>query len=172
MPKLTKKEQAEELFVRAAREYEHGNRRSAFLLMLSAAKLGDIGAQVNVGNYYADAQGVRRNCELALCWYKRAYRRGYSAAAHNIGVMLRNENQVKRALQWFVRAVKLGDEESNLEIGKHYLMGERNPRRAIPYLRRVKPSRWITEAGAEEAQRLLKQATRMLRSKHSESQLS
>ena len=163
-PKLTRKEQAEKLFVRADREEELGNRRSAFRLMLAAAKLGDIGAQLNVGNYYDHAQGVRRNRELALYWYKRACRRGYSAAAHNIGVMLRKENQVKCALKWFVRAVELGDTESNLEIGKHYLIAERNPRRAIRYLRRVKSSDWVTEAGCEEAQKLLKQATRMLRS--------
>lgn len=166
MPKLTRKEQAEKLFVCADREEELGNRRSAFRLMLAAAKLGDIGAQVNVGNYYDAGQGVRRNRGCALYWYKRAYRRGYPAAAHNIGVMLRREGQVRRALQWFTRAVELGDTESNLEIGKHYLIAERNPRRAIRYLRRVKSSDWVTEAGCEEAQRLLKQATRMLRSAH------
>ena len=163
MRKLNKKERAVALFVRADQEQERGNRRSAFRLMLSAAKLGDIGAQVNVGNYYDDAQGVRRNRELALYWYKRAYRRGDSAAAHNIGVMLRKEKQFKRALQWFTRSVELGDEESNLELGKHYLVAERNPQKAMRYLRRVRPSGWVTEAGAEEAQKLLKQARRMLR---------
>lgn len=164
MPKLTKKEHAENLFVRADREEERGNRRPAFRLMLAAAKLGDTGAQVNVGNYYDHAQGIRRNRELALYWYKRAYRRGHSAAAHNIGVMLRKEGQVRRALRWFVRAVELGDAESNLEIGKHYLVAERNPQKAIRYLHLVKPCGWVTEAGCEEAQRLLKQARRMLRS--------
>jgi len=164
MPKSNKRQKADDLFVRAEREQERGDRRSAFRLMLAAAKLGDIGAQVNVGNCYDDAQGVRRNRELALYWYRRAYRRGCSAAAHNMGVMLRKENQLKRALRWFARAVELGDEESNLEIGKHYLIEERNPRRAIPYLRRVRPSGWVTEAGVEEAQKLVKEATRALRS--------
>lgn len=162
MQKLTKKQQSDELFLRADREYERGNRRSAFRLMLSAAKLGDLGAQVNVGNFYDAAHGVRRNRELALYWYKRAYRRGDSSAAYNTGVMLRKENQLKRALQWFARAVELGDEEANLEIGKHYLTVEKNPQKAMRYLRRVRPSGWVSEAGAEEAQKLLKQARRML----------
>jgi TPR repeat protein len=119
MSRLTNKAKASALFIRADQEEERGNLRSAFRLMLSAARLGDTGAQVNVGNYYDDAKGVQRNRSAALYWYKRAYRRGDSGAANNIGVLWRKEKQFKRALGWFVRAVKLGDDEANLEIGKH-----------------------------------------------------
>ena len=133
---LTNKAKADALFCRAEREEESGKLNSAFRLTLAAAKLGDVGAQINVGNYYDDAKGVRRNREAALYWYTRAYRRGYSSAAHNIGVLLRKEKQFKRALAWFLRAVKLGDAEANLEIGKHYLHIEGNPRKAISYLQR------------------------------------
>jgi hypothetical protein len=131
--------------------------------MLAAAKLGDTGAQTNVGNYYDDGKGVRRNRAAALYWYKRAYRRGVSSAAHNIGVLWRNEGKLKRAVYWFSRAVDLGDDESNLDIGKHFLHNEKNPRKAISYLRRVTPSGWVSEAGLEEAALLLQEAKRRLR---------
>jgi TPR repeat protein len=61
MPLLTNKAKAADLFIRAAKAEERGDLRSAFRLLLFAAKLGDIGAQLDVGNYYDSASGVRRN---------------------------------------------------------------------------------------------------------------
>ena len=155
---------ADSLFIRAAKQEEQGKIKPAFRLMLAAAKLGDIGAQVNVGNYYDAGSGVRRNRSASLYWYKRAYRRGDSCAASNIGVLWRNEKKFHRALYWFFRSVKLGNEEANIEIGKHYLYNEDNPRKAILYFKRVKPTGWVSELGVEEAAKLLKEAMRKLKS--------
>jgi TPR repeat protein len=163
MDRPTKKERAEMLWLRAEQREEEGKVRVAFRLMLAAAKLGSIAAQLNVGNYYDDGLGVRRNRAAALYWYKRAYRRGDSSAAHNIGVLWRNEGNHGRSLYWFSRAVKMGDEESNLDIGKHFLRNENNPKRAIPYFKRVKPTGWVSEVAAEEAKRLLRQAQRQVK---------
>src|SRR5689334_22243105 len=116
MATTTIKARANELFVRAEQCEANGQLKKAFRLMLAAAKLGDLGAQLNVGNYYEDGTGVRRNRAAALNWYRRAYRRGDASAANNIGVLWRNEKQLKRALAWFTRAVKLGDDEANLAI--------------------------------------------------------
>ncbi len=129
--------------------------RSAFRLYLKAAKNGDSGSQLNVANLYDAGDGVRRNCEAALYWYKRAYRRGSASAASNIGVSWRNEKKPKLALEWFRKAVRLGDDEANLEIALHYLREERNPAKAVPYLERVRESSCVTQAGAERAARLL-----------------
>lgn len=87
---ISKKARANELFVRAEQCEGNGQLNKAFRLMLAAAKLGDVGAQLNVGNYYDDGTGVRRNREAALDWYRRAYRRGYASAASNIGVLWPN----------------------------------------------------------------------------------
>jgi TPR repeat protein len=165
MPRLTKKSKASALFVRADKQDELGRKRSAFRLMLAAAKLGDSGAQVNVGNYYDDGKGVQRNRSAALYWYKRAYRRGDSCAAHNMGALWRGEGKLRRALYWFFRSVKLGDDESNLDIGKHFLHNEKNPRKAILYLQRVTPKKCVTEDGVEEAARLLRDAKNLLKAR-------
>ncbi len=163
MPTENKKQKAESLFLATERAEERGDLRSAFHLLLVAAKLGDVGAQLNLGNYYDDGTGVRRNRSAALYWFKRAYRRRYSSAAHNIGIVWRNENKPARSLSWFRRAVKLGDDESNIDIAKHYWFNEKNPRRAIPYLKRIRLSKWVSEAGLEEAAALLTEAQRQLR---------
>jgi TPR repeat protein len=155
--KRSRKQYAEELFIRAAKHEENGQLRSAFRLYLAAAKAGDTSCQLNVGNFYDAGTGVRRNRLAALYWYKRAYRRGDSCAANNIGVMWRNDKKPKRALEWFQKAVRLGDEEANLEIAKYYLRNEPNTLKAIRHLEKVCQSDCVTEAGKEEATRLLKQ---------------
>jgi TPR repeat protein len=77
----------DELFIRADKQADEGNFKSAFRLFLAAAKAGDSSCQINVGNYYDAGKGVRRNRSAAMYWYKRAYRRREASAAHNIGVM-------------------------------------------------------------------------------------
>ena len=129
------KSKTEDLFTRANKEAEAGKLRVAFHLYLAAAKAGGTSSQIN---------------------NKRAYRRGDSCAAYNIGVMWRNDRKYGRALYWFKRAVRLGDHEANLEIAKHYLQVERNFSKAIPHLEKVRASNRVTEAGLEEARTLLR----------------
>jgi TPR repeat protein len=156
--KRPRKSKTDDLFMRADKLADEGDLKSAFRLFLAAAKAGDSSCQINLGNFYDDGKGVRRNRSAAMFWYKRAYRRGESSAAHNIGVMWRNEKKHRRALEWFKKAVKLGDDEANLEIAKHYLEVDHNPRSAIPHLRKVCESNWVTEAGRAEANTLLRRA--------------
>jgi TPR repeat protein len=156
--KPSQKSKAEELFIRAEQQEAKGKLRSAFSLYLAGAKAGESGCQLNVGNYYDDGTGVRRNRKAALYWYKRAYRRGMASAAHNIGIVWRNDNNPKRALKWFQKAVRLGDDEANLEIAKYHLQRQHNPAKAIRHLEKVLRSNWVSEAGLEEARKLIKQA--------------
>lgn len=155
------KAKLDELFIRANKHAEAGNLKQAFRLYLTAAKAGDTSCQVNLGNLYDEGLGVRRNRASAMYWYKRAYRRGDPSAANNIGVMLRKKGKYRRALYWFERAVGLGDDEASLEIAKHYLQIERDFSKAIPHLERVCASNRVTEAGREEAQRLLRRTNRL-----------
>ena len=161
--KQPRKSKTDDLFSRADKLEDSGDLRAAFRLFLAGAKAGDSSCQLNVGNYYDDGKGIRRNRAAGLYWYKRAYRRGAAVAANNIGILWRNERKSKRALSWFRRAVKMGDDEANLEIAKYYLENENSPRMAIPHLERVCRSNRVTEAGAEEAERLLNQARKKLK---------
>jgi TPR repeat protein len=144
------------LFQRADRQLEAGNLRSAFRLFLWGAKAGDTSCQVNLGNLYADGTGVKPSRERALYWYRRAYRRGETCAASNIGVVFRDEGNFKRALAWFERAAELKDGDANLEIAKIYL-ARNDKTKAIHYLRETRKAESVTEASEEEAEKLLKQ---------------
>jgi TPR repeat protein len=147
------------LFQRADRQWEQGKLQSAFRLFLAAAKGGDTGCQNNLGYFYDEGIGVKPNRARALYWYRRAYRRGVRCAASNIGVVYRDEENWKQALAWFERAIKLEDDDANLEIAKIYLHQMKDRAKAIHYLKqtlKAKPDD-VTEASREEAQRLLKQ---------------
>lgn len=146
----------EDLFRLADQLRDRGDRRSAFRLFLVAAKAGHVGSQLNVGYCYDVGDGTRRNRSAALHWYKRAYRHGHASAAHNMGTIWRDERKWRLALWWFRRAVKLGSDDSSLEIAKYYLSNELGASKAIPHLRRVAESNSVTEANAEEAKQLLK----------------
>jgi TPR repeat protein len=170
MKRVTSKSRAVDLFTRASELDERGDHKHAFKWMLAAAKLGDSGAQVNVGNFYDEGKGVRRDRQKAFYWYRRAYRSGEWAAASNIAVMWRNENRHDRAVEWFKRAKKLGDKEADLEIARHYLLHTNEVRNAIKHLERVieahsKVRFSVTPAGAEEAMHLLVEAKGRLKDK-------
>ncbi len=152
------------LFERANKQWDQGNLRSAFRLFLAAANAGNTGCQINLGNFYNNGIGVKRNRTLALRWYRRAYRRGERAAASNIGVMYRDEKKLRMALKWFERAVKMLDGDANLEIAKIYLQKD-DLRKASHYLKRAigaKPDD-ITQGSSEEAAHMLKQISRLNR---------
>ncbi len=161
--KQSRKSRTDVLFFRADKLEDSGNLKAAFRLFVAGAKAGDRSCQLNVGHYYDDGKGIRRNRAAALYWYKRAYRRGDALAAHSIGIMWRNEEKPKRAITWFRQAVNMGYHEANLEIAKYYIGNENSLREAIPHLERVCRSNWVSEAGAEEAAQLLKQARKKLK---------
>jgi TPR repeat protein len=160
--KQSRKARNKALFVRADQHSERGEWRSAFRLFLAAAKAGDLGSQLNVGNCYDTGKGVRQNVVKALYWYKRAYRRGDHCAAVNIGTIWRDRQKPERAMSWFRRAVQMGDEGANLEIAKLLLANGKDLRGAIFFLELVCRSEQEAEATIEEAQRLLKLTQRAL----------
>jgi uncharacterized protein len=147
------------LFERACKQEDKGKLRSAFRLLLTAAKAGDISSQINLGNFYSHGTGVKPNRTLALYWYRRAYRRGERSAASNIGAVFRDEENWKQALKWFERAVRLEDGDASLDIAKIYLRNKSDHKKAIRHLKQTLKAKvyWdATKGSQEEAQRLLK----------------
>jgi TPR repeat protein len=156
--KVSLASKADLLYRRAHAQWDQGNLRSAFCLFLLAAKKGDSGAQHCLGYFYDNGIGIKPNRMAALYWYRRSYRHGERIAASNIGIMFRDEKRTKQALEWFHRAITLGDADANLEVAKILFQQKGNESKAIPYLiQAIKASRFdITPAGKEEARGLLK----------------
>ncbi len=109
---------ADQLLLRAHKQWGSGKHRSAFRLILSAARLGDPGAIMGLGYYYDMGIGVKKNRIAAIKWYKKADRRGNTSATSNIGVIYRFEGNAKRALYWFGKAAARGDISASFEIAR------------------------------------------------------
>jgi uncharacterized protein len=153
-----KQDKLNSLFDRGDQQYERGEFRSAFRLFQAAAKQGNPSSQLNLGYLYKNGIGVAANRDLALYWLRRAYRQGSAPAAHNIGMILSDEQKTNQALKWFERAANNGDGDANLAIAKIYMSVKDDKVKAIYYLRQTLKADPNTVLGEskDEAKHLLK----------------
>jgi TPR repeat protein len=86
------------------------------------------------------------------------------SAASNIGTVIRDKQDLRQALSWFERAVKLDDGDANLEIARIYLR-KGNEIKAVRYLRQTLKAKAddVTEGSKDEARRILRQLTKATR---------
>jgi TPR repeat protein len=152
-------------FERADRLWSSGRRRQAFLAFKEAAEAGDPDCFLNLGYFYSEGIGTRRNDAVALKWYRRAYRTSSRAsAACNIGCVFRDRGDRATATRWFRRAIALGDVDTGLNLAKMYLQRPGGARRAIPLLKKIRASYdQVSLASFEEAAELLAEIKRRRR---------
>jgi TPR repeat protein len=137
MKKQRLQSRIENVVASAQEKWDRGELRAAFRSLLTAAKLGEITSQLNLGYFYDTGPGVKPNRTAAMHWYKLAYRKGAAPAANNIGTIYRDEGKFSQAISWFTRAAELGDAGANLEIARVQIERLGAPEKAIPYLRKV-----------------------------------
>ena len=119
-------ERAGKIFVDACAHEDAGRILPAIRLYRQAAKLGDVGAQSNLGNLLDDKVKPARRAEAAY-WYKRAIRAGSATAAYNLAIHYRNLGKRRWHLHWLKAAQRLGDPDVGPEL-KQLLRGSRVPR--------------------------------------------
>jgi TPR repeat protein len=156
---------AEELFVESWRLEERGDFLAAFNCLRAAAKLGDSGSQVNLGNYYADGTGIRKDAKKAAYWYARAYRNGERSGAHNLGIEHRKQKNRRAAVRWFRKAAAMNEASSMIELAKLYSGKIAGDKKAISLLEKVSTldREHASEADLEEAAKLLRRLQRRQR---------
>jgi TPR repeat protein len=155
--------QIDALFTAADYLEESGELRAAFQCLLAAAEAGDEGSQLNLGNYYSDGTGVRKDLKKAAHWYRKAYNnqsRGVrcSSAAVNLGINFRNSGDLKTAISWFERARKLQDGSACLELARIHSARKGGRRKAMVLLHEVieLDGNFSTDADKEAAEAMLK----------------
>jgi TPR repeat protein len=157
---------AERLFLEAYRYEEARDFKSAFKCLLASAQLGDSGSQINLGNFYAEGKGVRRNLDEAARWYRKAYKGGERTGALNLAIDLKKAGKTRSAVIWFRKAVAMNDGSACIALAKLYMARKGEQKTVADLLRPVlSMSRAdISDDEKEEAQSLLeeiaKQATR------------
>lgn len=63
------------------------NFTEAFKYCKKAAEQGEVHAQYNLGNMYADGLGVKHDYFKAFEWYQKAAEQGNASAQYNLGIM-------------------------------------------------------------------------------------
>jgi TPR repeat protein len=157
------KAQVEALFSAADYLDEAGEHRAAFQCLLAAAEAGDEGSQLNLGNYFSNGTGVRKDLKKANFWYRKSYNnqtRGIrsSSAAVNLGINFRNSGDLKTAVTWFERARTLQDGSACLELARIYAARKGGRRKAMVLLNEVLELNrdYSTEDDKEAADAMLK----------------
>ena len=130
------------------------NPKAAARIFLQAASAGTRSAFHSLGYCLDVGVGVRRNSELALRWYRRAWRHGRETAAANIATVYRDRGLLPRAVAWWKKAMEAGVHEEAVEVGYCYQYGigvRRNAGKAIACYRLAMRSRNIGEFWREAA---------------------
>lgn len=89
----------EDLVRDAELKEERGDLSGAFRSLSAAAKLGDVGSLINLGNFYSAGKGVRKDLGAAARCYKKAYRKGRSEGALNLAVDLESQGNLRTAIR-------------------------------------------------------------------------
>ena len=149
---------SEKLFLDAERSEENGDLKHAFQCLLQGAQSGNSSCQLNLGNFYADGKGVRRNLEEAARWYIKAYKNGSSTGALNLAIDRRNGGRIRSAVIWFKKAIEMNDGDACIELAKIYKARKGMTAPAADLLKRTLTMNRteISDESKEEAVALLK----------------
>lgn len=89
---------------------------------------GNAAAQYNLGLMYDYGQGVPRNDNLALSWYRKAAIQGHAQAQFRVGAMYDTgqgaARNYKAALSWYRKAAKQGNTDAQNNLGVMYSTGQ------------------------------------------------
>jgi TPR repeat protein len=159
-------DQLEALFIAADYFEEQGELRKAFDCLLAGAQGGDQGCQMNLGNFYGDGTGVRRDLRKAGYWYRRAYENvavhgvRSSGAAHNYALDLYRAGNLSLAIKWFEKARALKDGSAmnwlaKIEIERRGVAGHKRARRLLNEALALEVRVEASEAEHEQAAAML-----------------
>lgn len=97
------------------------NPNDLFEEMLKKAETGDAKSQNEIGWMYCEGQGVLRNNEEAVKWFRRSAEQGYAEAQYGLGNMYLRGRGVpedyKEACEWFKKSAKQGLAEAQSKFG-------------------------------------------------------
>ena len=116
------KQELEELYFAALRAEEEGDSEKALEMFHRGAALGDDSACNAIGLAYDAGNGVERNKERAIEWFKRAYNDGENISyCANIALTYAEIGQLEFADEWWNRAMESDDKSASLGYAKFLL---------------------------------------------------
>jgi hypothetical protein len=145
----------------ARNAYSNKEYRRAADLYLPLAQGGDATAQFNLGVMYDQGQGVPRDDQQALYWYRKAADQDFVEAQFNIGIMYAigqgMPKDFKQAADWYRKAAIQGYVEASRALANLYLFGQGVPRSETKskYWNQVAANQAVDNARAEQEEKRL-----------------
>jgi TPR repeat protein len=129
--------------------------RTAAEWFQQSAEHGNADAQCYFGVILSDGIGRKKNPHEGLLRMKRAFRRGNtSSAPNNIAVTYREIGNMRLAVQWFRKAVALGDVGDHVQLGIHSYWGKGTPAdhiAAVDHFRKATNGKNMAEFDRDDA---------------------
>lgn len=97
--------------------------------VLAKANAGDAGAQVDMGNSYAQGKGVQQDYRQAAEWYQKAADKGDIGGEVHLAALFRDGGKnfprdMAQAAAWYQKAADQGDVTAQGTMGTLYSMGQ------------------------------------------------
>jgi len=102
--------------------------KNNLLSVLQAAEQGNAEAQKTLGSMYLEGQGVAKDDEQAVHWYRKAAEQGYPPGQNNLGTMYADGMGVakndEQAIYWYLKAAEQGNPIGQTNLGAMYSEGQ------------------------------------------------
>ena len=99
--------------------------------LMQQATAGDADAQVRLGVRYYDGNGVSKDVQQAVSWWRKAAEQGNATAQYFLGVMYAIEHDVSQdypqAVNWWRKAAEQGNASAQFSLGAMYARGQGVP---------------------------------------------
>ena len=124
----------------AKRAYEQKDYASAFKELTPLAEKGNADAQLLLGKMYMKGQGVLRDDNQAIKWFKASATQGNADAQFFLGsIYLLPHRDIAEGVKWLHLSADQGQQDAQYLLGKAYLQGAkelpRDPIQAEMWLR-------------------------------------
>ena len=107
--------------------YRKGDFHTAMDEWATLAKAGDVAAQTNIGEMFLRGEGVDRDREVAIYWFRKAAGHDFAEAEYRLGRANLGEDD-KEAAYWFKKAAKQGEVKSLNNLATLYEQGQGVPK--------------------------------------------
>lgn len=119
---------AEELYARGSMLFDQGNWEDAMPLILEAANMGNADAQNHLGVDYRLGEGVPKDPQQGIAWYRKAVAQNHPKAQTNLGLVYKNGVDIPKDLNEAFRLIFLAAEQgfakAQTNMGIFYEEGE------------------------------------------------
>lgn len=115
-------------FAQGVRAYEAGDHKTAYEAWLPLAHRGDVAAMRNIGHLYRWGQGVEKDINQAIHWYRLAAEKGFSRAQANLAAIYLQGDEgtpvnYEEAHKWFAAAAVQNLAVAQYNLGLMYELG-------------------------------------------------